>query len=284
VSAPASSSDFPEQPTGSADGANSAGDVSDVSDINDVSNDARPLVRIDHVSKYYGDFKALDDVSLDILPGQVVAVIGASGSGKSTLCRTINRLETIQEGSIEIDGELLPEEGRDLTRLRAEVGMVFQSFNLFPHRTVLDNITLAPIKVRGISRSEAEATARSLLERVGLADQADKRPPQLSGGQQQRVAIARALAMDPKIMLFDEPTSALDPEMITEVLDVIKGLAAEGMTMLVVTHEMGFARSVADRVVFMDSGQIVESGAPSEFFAAPTTDRARDFLSKVLSH
>jgi len=284
VSAPASSSDFPEQPTGSADGANSAGDVSDVSDINDVSNDARPLVRIDHVSKYYGDFKALDDVSLDIHPGQVVAVIGASGSGKSTLCRTINRLETIQEGSIEIDGELLPEEGRDLTRLRAEVGMVFQSFNLFPHRTVLDNITLAPIKVRGISRSEAEATARSLLERVGLADQADKRPPQLSGGQQQRVAIARALAMDPKIMLFDEPTSALDPEMITEVLDVIKGLAAEGMTMLVVTHEMGFARSVADRVVFMDSGQIVESGAPSEFFAAPTTDRARDFLSKVLSH
>jgi glutamate ABC transporter, ATP-binding protein GluA len=281
VSAPASSSDFPEQPTGSADGANSAGDVSDV---NDVSNDARPLVRIDHVSKFYGDFKALDDVSLDIHPGQVVAVIGASGSGKSTLCRTINRLETIQEGSIEIDGELLPEEGRDLTRLRAEVGMVFQSFNLFPHRTVLDNITLAPIKVRGISRSEAEATARSLLERVGLADQADKRPPQLSGGQQQRVAIARALAMDPKIMLFDEPTSALDPEMITEVLDVIKGLAAEGMTMLVVTHEMGFARSVADRVVFMDSGQIVESGAPSEFFAAPTTDRARDFLSKVLSH
>ena len=284
MSAPASSSDFPEQPTGSADGANSAGDVSDVSDVNDVSNDARPLVRIDHVSKFYGDFKALDDVSLDIHPGQVVAVIGASGSGKSTLCRTINRLETIQEGSIEIDGELLPEEGRDLTRLRAEVGMVFQSFNLFPHRTVLDNITLAPIKVRGISRSEAEATARSLLERVGLADQADKRPPQLSGGQQQRVAIARALAMDPKIMLFDEPTSALDPEMITEVLDVIKGLAAEGMTMLVVTHEMGFARSVADRVVFMDSGQIVESGAPSEFFAAPTTDRARDFLFKVLSH
>ena len=284
MSAPASSSDFPEQPTGSADGANSAGDVSDVSDVNDVSNDARPLVRIDHVSKFYGDFKALDDVSLDIHPGQVVAVIGASGSGKSTLCRTINRLETIQEGSIEIDGELLPEEGRDLTRLRAEVGMVFQSFNLFPHRTVLDNITLAPIKVRGISRSEAEATARSLLERVGLADQADKRPPQLSGGQQQRVAIARALAMDPKIMLFDEPTSALDPEMITEVLDVIKGLAAEGMTMLVVTHEMGFARSVADRVVFMDAGQIVEEAPPAQFFSAPDSERARDFLSKILSH
>ena len=269
MSAPAPSS---EQPASSTDGADAVEDA------------ARPLVRIDRVSKYYGDFKALDDVSLDILPGQVVAVIGASGSGKSTLCRTINRLETIQEGSIEIDGERLPEEGRELARLRAEVGMVFQSFNLFPHRTVLDNITLAPVKVRGISRGEAEATARALLERVGLADQAGKRPSQLSGGQQQRVAIARALAMDPKIMLFDEPTSALDPEMITEVLDVIKDLATSGMTMLVVTHEMGFARSVADRVVFMDSGQIVESGAPAEFFSAPTTDRARDFLSKVLSH
>jgi len=269
---------LPEQSANSATGAGSADGANDVDDL------ARPLVRIDHVSKYYGDFKALDDVSLDILPGQVVAVIGASGSGKSTLCRAINRLETIQEGTIEIDGERLPEEGGELTRLRAEVGMVFQSFNLFPHRTVLDNITLAPIKVRRTARGEAEATARALLERVGLADQASKRPPQLSGGQQQRVAIARALAMGPKIMLFDEPTSALDPEMITEVLDVIKGLAAEGMTMLVVTHEMGFARSVADRVVFMDSGQIVESGAPSEFFAAPTTDRARDFLSKVLSH
>ena len=269
MSAPAPSS---EQPTSRADGADAVEDA------------ARPLVRIDRVSKYYGDFKALDDVSLDILPGQVVAVIGASGSGKSTLCRTINRLETIQEGAIEIDGVRLPEEGKELTRLRAEVGMVFQSFNLFPHRTVLDNITLAPVRVRGIARSEAETTARTLLERVGLADQADKRPTQLSGGQQQRVAIARALAMDPKIMLFDEPTSALDPEMITEVLDVIKDLATSGMTMLVVTHEMGFARSVADRVVFMDSGQIVESGAPAEFFSAPTTDRARDFLSKVLSH
>ena len=269
MSAPAPSS---EQPTSRADGADAVEDA------------ARPLVRIDRVSKYYGDFKALNDVSLDILPGQVVAVIGASGSGKSTLCRTINRLETIQEGAIEIDGVRLPEEGKELTRLRAEVGMVFQSFNLFPHRTVLDNITLAPVRVRGIARSEAETTARTLLERVGLADQADKRPTQLSGGQQQRVAIARALAMDPKIMLFDEPTSALDPEMITEVLDVIKDLATSGMTMLVVTHEMGFARSVADRVVFMDSGQIVESGAPAEFFSAPTTDRARDFLSKVLSH
>ena len=269
---------LPEQSANSATGAGSADGANDVDDL------ARLLVRIDHVSKYYGDFKALDDVSLDILPGQVVAVIGASGSGKSTLCRAINRLETIQEGTIEIDGERLPEEGGELTRLRAEVGMVFQSFNLFPHRTVLDNITLAPIKVRRTARGEAEATARALLERVGLADQASKRPPQLSGGQQQRVAIARALAMGPKIMLFDEPTSALDPEMITEVLDVIRDLAAEGMTMLVVTHEMGFARSVADRVVFMDAGQIVESGAPDDFFSAPATDRARDFLSTVLSH
>ena len=244
---------LPEQSANSATGAGSADGANDVDDL------ARPLVRIDHVSKYYGDFKALDDVSLDILPGQVVAVIGASGSGKSTLCRAINRLETIQEGTIEIDGERLPEEGGELTRLRAEVGMVFQSFNLFPHRTVLDNITLAPIKVRRTARGEAEATARALLERVGLADQASKRPPQLSGGQQQRVAIARALAMGPKIMLFDEPTSALDPE-------------------------MGFARSVADRVVFMDAGQIVESGAPDDFFSAPATDRARDFLSTVLSH
>ena len=269
---------LPEQSANSATGAGSADGANDVDDL------ARPLVRIDHVSKYYGDFKALDDVSLDILPGQVVAVIGASGSGKSTLCRAINRLETIQEGTIEIDSERLPEEGGELTRLRAEVGMVFQSFNLFPHRTVLDNITLAPIKVRRTARGEAEATARALLERVGLADQASKRPPQLSGGQQQRVAIARALAMGPKIMLFDEPTSALDPEMITEVLDVIRDLAAEGMTMLVVTHEMGFARSVADRVVFMGAGQIVESGAPDDFFSAPATDRARDFLSTVLSH
>ena len=244
----------------------------------------RPLVRVSHVSKFYGDFQALDDVSLDIRRGEVVAVIGASGSGKSTLCRTINRLETIQEGTIEIDGELLPEEGRELTRLRAEVGMVFQSFNLFPHRTVLDNITLAPMRVRRQPRAQAQERARELLERVGLADQASKRPTQLSGGQAQRVAIARALAMDPKIMLFDEPTSALDPEMINEVLDVMKSLAAEGMTMLVVTHEMGFARSVADRVVFMDAGQIVEEAPPAQFFSAPDSERARDFLSKILSH
>ena len=245
---------------------------------------ADPLVRIEHVTKYYGDFRALNDVSLDIRRGEVVAVIGASGSGKSTLCRTINRLETISEGRIIIDGQSLPEEGKELARLRAEVGMVFQSFNLFPHRTVLDNITLAPVNVRHIPKRQAIARAHELLARVGLADQAAKRPPQLSGGQQQRVAIARALAMDPKVMLFDEPTSALDPEMINEVLDVISDLAASGMTMLVVTHEMGFARNVADRVVFMDGGQIVEEGEPAAFFDAPRTARARDFLSKVLSH
>ena len=253
----------------------------------DAGADRKPddaLVRISHVTKYYGHFKALDDVSLDIHRGEVVAVIGASGSGKSTLCRTVNRLEPIQKGEIEIDGVPLPQEGRALAQLRAEVGMVFQSFNLFPHRTVLDNITLAPIKVRGIPRGQAEERAHELLARVGLEDQADKRPAQLSGGQQQRVAIARALAMDPKVMLFDEPTSALDPEMINEVLDVIKDLASSGMTMLVVTHEMGFARSAADRVVFMDGGQIVESGNPAEFFSSPRTERARDFLSKVLSH
>ena len=240
------------------------------------------LVSLVDVTKYYGDFKALDAVSLDVHRGEAVAIIGASGSGKSTLCRTINRLETIQEGTITIDGERLPEEGRDLTRLRAEVGMVFQSFNLFPHRSVLDNITLAPTRVRKVPRARAEARAHELLERVGLADQAGKRPAQLSGGQAQRVAIARALAMDPKIMLFDEPTSALDPELVGEVLDVIQDLATTGMTMLIVTHEMGFARKVADRIVFMDGGQIIEQGAPEAFFTSPRTARARDFLSKVL--
>jgi len=258
--------------------------AADATDDVERTIDGDVLVRISHVTKYYGRFKALDDVSLDIHRGEVVAVIGASGSGKSTLCRTVNRLEPIQEGEIEIDGIPLPQEGRALAQLRAEVGMVFQSFNLFPHRTVLDNINLAPIKVRGIPRGQAEERAHELLTRVGLEDQADKRPAQLSGGQQQRVAIARALAMDPKVMLFDEPTSALDPEMINEVLDVIKDLASSGMTMLVVTHEMGFARSVADSVVFMDGGQIVEAGNPDEFFSSPRTERARDFLSKVLSH
>ena len=240
------------------------------------------LVSLVDVTKYYGDFKALDAVSLDVHRGEAVAIIGASGSGKSTLCRTINRLETIQEGTITIDGERLPEEGRDLTRLRAEVGMVFQSFNLFPHRSVLDNITLAPTRVRKVPRAAAEARAHELMERVGLADQAGKRPAQLSGGQAQCVAIARALAMDPKIMLFDEPTSALDPELVGEVLDVIQDLATTGMTMLIVTHEMGFARKVADRIVFMDGGQIIEQGAPEAFFTSPRTARARDFLSKVL--
>ena len=242
------------------------------------------LVRISNVTKYYGRFKALDDVSLDIHRGEVVAVIGASGSGKSTLCRTVNRLEPIQEGQIEIDGIPLPQEGRALAQLRAEVGMVFQSFNLFPHRTVLDNITLAPIKVRGQPRAQAQERARELLERVGLADQAFKRPPQLSGGQAQRVAIARALAMHPKVMLFDEPTSALDPEMVNEVLDVMTSLANEGMTMICVTHEMGFARKAADRIIFMADGKVLESAKPDDFFEHPQTDRARDFLSKIIEH
>ncbi|WP_308504440.1 amino acid ABC transporter ATP-binding protein [uncultured Actinomyces sp.] len=243
-----------------------------------------PLITTSDIVKRFGTVTALAGLTINVSAGESVAIMGPSGSGKSTLCRTVNRLEPIQEGQIEIDGIPLPQEGRALAQLRAEVGMVFQSFNLFPHRTVLDNITLAPIKVRGVPRGRAEERARELLARVGLEDQADKRPSQLSGGQQQRVAIARALAMDPKLMLFDEPTSALDPEMINEVLDVIKDLAASGMTMLVVTHEMGFARSVADRVVFMDGGQIVESGRPAEFFSSPRTERARDFLSKVLSH
>ena len=242
------------------------------------------LVRISHVTKYYGRFKALDDVSLDIRRGEVVAVIGASGSGKSTLCRTVNRLEPIQKGRIEIDGTPLPQEGRALARLRAEVGMVFQSFNLFPHRTVLDNITLAPIKVRGVPRGRAEERARELLARVGLEDQAGKRPSQLSGGQQQRVAIARALAMKPKVMLFDEPTSALDPEMVNEVLDTMVSLARDGMTMIVVTHEMGFARKAADRIVFLADGEIVEEATPDEFFTKPKSERARDFLSKIIDH
>jgi glutamate transport system ATP-binding protein len=242
------------------------------------------LVRIEQVVKTFGPFTALDHVDLTIGRGEVVVVIGPSGSGKSTLCRCINRLETIDSGRITIDGQPLPEEGKALARLRADVGMVFQSFNLFGHKTVLGNITLGPTKVRGESRETAEQHARELLERVGLASQATKHPAQLSGGQQQRVAIARALAMRPKLMLFDEPTSALDPEMINEVLAVMVDLAREGMTMLVVTHEMGFARRAADRVVFMDAGAIVETGTPDSFFSAARSDRARDFLSKVLTH
>jgi len=245
---------------------------------------AEPLVVVDHVVKHFGDFVALDDVSLTVDKGEVVVLLGPSGSGKSTLCRTINRLETITSGDIRIDGETLPQEGKKLAALRAEVGMVFQSFNLFSHKTILENITLAPIKVKKMPKKEAEDQARRLLDRVGVGAQADKYPAQLSGGQQQRVAIARALAMQPKVMLFDEPTSALDPEMINEVLDVMIGLAADGMTMIVVTHEMGFARKAADRVAFMSDGKILEQSSPESFFSNPRTDRAKDFLSKILTH
>ncbi|GAA1933707.1 amino acid ABC transporter ATP-binding protein [Microbacterium aoyamense] len=243
-----------------------------------------PLVEIHDVQKHYGDFQALKDIDLTVNRGEVVVVIGPSGSGKSTLCRTINRLETITSGTIMIDGKELPKEGKALAGLRADVGMVFQSFNLFAHLTILDNVTLGPIKVKGMKKKDAEALARQLLDRVGVGVQADKLPAQLSGGQQQRVAIARALAMQPKVMLFDEPTSALDPEMINEVLDVMVGLAQDGMTMIVVTHEMGFARKAADRVVFMADGQIVEEETPEEFFTKPKSDRAKDFLSKLLTH
>jgi glutamate transport system ATP-binding protein len=243
-----------------------------------------PLVVLSGVEKHFGHLHVLQHVDLTVHRGEVVVVIGPSGSGKSTLCRTINRLETIDSGTITIDGKELPAEGRDLARLRADVGMVFQSFNLFAHKTVLENVTLGPVRAKGVKRSVAKDRAMELLRRVGVADQAHKLPAQLSGGQQQRVAIARALAMDPKVMLFDEPTSALDPEMINEVLDVMVGLAREGMTMLVVTHEMGFARRAAHRVVFMDGGQVVEEADPETFFTAPTSTRARDFLSKILTH
>ena len=243
-----------------------------------------PLVVVSDVQKHYGDFQALKDINLTVNRGEVVVVIGPSGSGKSTLCRTINRLETITSGTITIDGKELPKEGRALAELRADVGMVFQSFNLFAHLTILDNVTLGPMKVRKLKKADAEREAKVLLERVGVAQQASKLPAQLSGGQQQRVAIARALAMNPKVMLFDEPTSALDPEMINEVLDVMVSLAQDGMTMIVVTHEMGFARKAADRVVFMADGQIVEEAIPEQFFTNPQSARAKDFLSKLLTH
>ncbi|MFF9352025.1 amino acid ABC transporter ATP-binding protein [Streptomyces sp. NPDC014734] len=243
-----------------------------------------PLIELRDVNKHYGQLHVLRDINLTVGRGEVVVVIGPSGSGKSTLCRTINRLETIESGRIVIDGRPLPEEGRSLARLRAEVGMVFQSFNLFAHRTVLANVSLAQLKVRGRRKDEADRRSRELLERVGLAAHADKFPAQLSGGQQQRVAIARALAMDPKALLFDEPTSALDPEMINEVLEVMRQLARDGMTMVVVTHEMGFARSAANRVVFMADGRVVEDRSPEAFFTAPESDRAKDFLSKILKH
>ncbi|MFF9867673.1 amino acid ABC transporter ATP-binding protein [Streptomyces sp. NPDC013953] len=243
-----------------------------------------PLIELRDVNKYYGQLHVLQDIDLTVGRGEVVVVIGPSGSGKSTLCRTINRLETIDSGTITVDGKELPAEGRALAGLRADVGMVFQSFNLFAHRTVLENLSLAPVKVRKRSREEADRRSRELLDRVGLSAHAEKYPAQLSGGQQQRVAIARALAMDPKVMLFDEPTSALDPEMINEVLEVMQQLARDGMTMVVVTHEMGFARSAAHRVVFMADGRIVEDRTPEEFFTTPRSERAKDFLSKILKH
>ena len=243
-----------------------------------------PLIELRGVNKHYGPLHVLKDIDLTVGRGEVVVVIGPSGSGKSTLCRTINRLEAIGSGTISLAGHPLPEEGRELARLRTEVGMVFQSFNLFAHKTVLANVMLAPVKVRRKKKDEAERRARELLERVGLLEQAHKYPAQLSGGQQQRVAIARALAMDPQALLFDEPTSALDPEMISEVLEVMQQLARDGMTMVVVTHEMGFARSAANRVVFMADGRIVEDRSPEEFFTAPRSKRAKDFLSKILKH
>ncbi len=243
-----------------------------------------PMVVITGVNKHFGDLHVLRDIDLTVGKGEVVVVLGPSGSGKSTLCRTINRLETFESGSITVDGRPLPEEGKALADLRSDVGMVFQSFNLFAHKTILDNITLGPIKVRKKPRAQAEAKAKELLERVGVQAQAGKFPAQLSGGQQQRVAIARSLAMEPKVMLFDEPTSALDPEMVNEVLDVMTELARSGMTMIVVTHEMGFARRAANRVVFMADGEIVEVATPDEFFTNPRSARAKDFLSKILTH
>ncbi|GGX83530.1 arginine ABC transporter ATP-binding protein [Litchfieldella qijiaojingensis] len=251
------------------------------------SNSSKPIVRMDKVNKYFGSLHVLQDIDLEIVPGEVVVIIGASGSGKSTLIRCVNGLEEFQQGHIEVDGnELLPhgKSGRALQTIRTEVGMVFQQFNLFPHLSVRDNVTLAPIKVRQLDRDRATEIANKLLERVGISDQADKYPSQLSGGQQQRVALARALAMEPRLMLFDEPTSALDPEMIGEVLDAMRELANEGMTMIIVTHEMGFAREVADRVIYIHGGQIVEQGSPLEVFDNPQNERTQNFLSRVLKH
>jgi glutamate transport system ATP-binding protein len=243
-----------------------------------------PLVVLTDVEKYFGDHHVLQKINLTIHSAEVVVVLGPSGSGKSTLCRVINRLEPIQSGTVSVDGKVLPEEGKALASLRADVGMVFQSFNLFAHKTVLDNVTLGPRKVRGLSSTAARKRAMDLLTRVGVESQAHKYPAQLSGGQQQRVAIARALAMEPKVILFDEPTSALDPEMVNEVLDVMVTLARQGMTMIVVTHEMGFARKAANRVVFMADGLIVEEADPDTFFTSARTVRAKDFLSKILPH
>ena len=248
------------------------------------SADTAPIIELKHVDKHYGDLHVLKDINLKVKRGEVVVVIGPSGSGKSTMCRTINRLETIDSGEILIEGKPLPQEGRELTRMRAELGMVFQQFNLFAHMTVLQNVMIGPTDVLGVSKDEAKQRAMDLLARVGVAEQAEKVPAQLSGGQQQRVAIARSLAMRPKAMLFDEPTSALDPEMINEVLEVMVELAQQGMTMIVVTHEMNFARRVADRMVFMADGQIVEEGTPDEFFDHPQTQRAQEFLNSIKGH
>ncbi|MFZ3494273.1 amino acid ABC transporter ATP-binding protein [Streptomyces sp. 5.8] len=258
--------------------------VSVTKDVRDAAGAADDLVVLSNVNKHFGALHVLQDIDLSIARGEVVVVIGPSGSGKSTLCRTINRLETIDSGSITLDGKQLPSEGKALAKLRADVGMVFQSFNLFAHKTVLQNVMLGQVKVRKTDQAAALEKAKALLDRVGVGSQADKYPAQLSGGQQQRVAIARALAMEPKVMLFDEPTSALDPEMINEVLEVMQQLAREGMTMVVVTHEMGFARSAANRVVFMADGKIIEEATPEQFFSNPRSDRAKDFLSKILHH
>ena len=263
-------SDIQDAPATAASGASAA------------SSD-RPRVRLAGVNKHFGQLHVLNDINLEIAAGEVVVVLGPSGSGKSTLCRTINRLESIDSGIIELDGVALPAEGKALARLRSEVGMVFQSFNLFAHKTILENVTLGPIKVRRMSKAAAKELAMGLLERVGVANQSSKMPAQLSGGQQQRVAIARALAMKPKVMLFDEPTSALDPELVGEVLQVMKMLASEGMTMMVVTHEMGFAKEVADVVVVMDGGGIIEAGDPNTIFSNPTKERTRSFLQAVLT-
>ena len=250
----------------------------------DTTTQGHPMVSLSAVNKHFGPLHVLKDISLTVQPREVVVVVGPSGSGKSTLCRAINRLESIDAGDILIDGKKLPREGAALAELRADVGMVFQSFNLFAHRTILANVMLAPTKVRKMKKADAEAEAMALLKRVGIAEKAHMYPAELSGGQQQRAAIARALAMHPKVMLFDEPTSALDPEMVSEVLEVMVSLAQEGMTMIVVTHEMGFARKAADRVIFMDAGQIVEQDTPAAFFDSPQTERARSFLASVLSH
>lgn len=252
--------------------------------MNNESVGASPVIELRHVEKHFGELHVLKDINLEVDRGEVLVVIGPSGSGKSTLCRTINRLDTIDSGQILIEGKPLPQEGKELTRTRAELGMVFQQFNLFAHKTILDNVTLGPVEALGMSKADAEKRAMELLARVGVAEQAGKVPAQLSGGQQQRVAIARSLAMNPKAMLFDEPTSALDPEMINEVLDVMVELARGGMTMVVVTHEMNFARRVADRVIFMAGGAIVETGSPDEFFDHPQTQRARDFLNSIKEH